>query len=106
REVVLIGGEAYLHPGFLEIVAALRAAGIRPEMTTGGRSLTEKLAFQMGAAGMYSVSVSIDGLEPTHDLMRASPGSFASAIGALRSLRKAGLRTSANTNVNRLNNGD
>ncbi len=39
-EVVLIGGEAYLHPGFLEITAALRAAGIRPTMTTGGRGIT------------------------------------------------------------------
>jgi len=28
KEVVLIGGEAYLHPGFLEILAALRTAGI------------------------------------------------------------------------------
>ncbi len=26
EEVVLIGGEAYLHPGFLEIIAALKAA--------------------------------------------------------------------------------
>ena len=36
-EVVLIGGEAYLHEGFLEIIRAMRGAGIRPTMTTGGR---------------------------------------------------------------------
>jgi radical SAM protein with 4Fe4S-binding SPASM domain len=106
REVVLIGGEAYLHPGFLEIIAALAAAGIRPTMTTGGRQLDGDMARGMSAAGLYLVSVSIDGLEATHDLQRAAPGSFRSATAALGHLRAAGIRTAANTNVNRLNRGD
>src|SRR3954465_7925481 len=99
REVVLIGGEAYLHPGFLDIVAALappplpgsrapapaRArAGARPTMTTGGRGVTPALAADMKAAGLYAASVSIDGLERTHDLMRARPGSLASATAPPR----------------------
>jgi radical SAM protein with 4Fe4S-binding SPASM domain len=105
-EVVLIGGEAYLHPGFFDIIRALRARGIRPTMTTGGRSLTAELVSQMRDAGLHTVSVSVDGLEVTHDLMRASKGSFASATNALRLLRAAGLRTAANTNFNRLNMGD
>jgi radical SAM protein with 4Fe4S-binding SPASM domain len=106
REVVLIGGEAYLHPGFLEIVAALAQAGVRASLTTGGRGITPALAASMKAAGLHAASVSIDGLEPTHDLMRACRGSFASATAALRHLRGAGLLTAANTNVNRLNAGD
>lgn len=106
REVVLIGGEAYLHPGFLSIVSALRDAGIRPTMTTGGRGIDRALAAEMARAGLHSVSVSVDGLEPTHDLMRAARGSFRSATAALRALREAGLLTAANTNVNRLNRGD
>ncbi|WP_239470536.1 radical SAM/SPASM domain-containing protein [Archangium violaceum] len=106
REVVLIGGEAYLHPGFLDIVRALKEAGIRPGMTTGGRGITEALARQVADAGLYAASVSIDGLEPTHDLMRAAPGSFASATGALRFLGAAGVRVAANTNLNRLNQAD
>src|SRR6478609_3404967 len=44
REVVLIGGEAYLHPGFLRIVRALLDAGVRPSLTTGGRGVTAALA--------------------------------------------------------------
>src|SRR5439155_23562850 len=51
-------------------------------------------------------SVSIDGLEPTHDLMRAARGSFQSASAALRSLAASRIATAANTNVNRLNLGD
>ena len=106
REVVLIGGEAYLHEGFLQIISALKANGIRPGMTTGGRGITRSLAFAMAGAGLYGCSVSLDGTEPTHDLMRAAPGSFKSATQALRFMREAGIRTAANTNVNRLNAGD
>ncbi len=105
-EVVLIGGEAYLHPGFLSIISALRAAKIRPTMTTGGRGITAALATQMAQAGIASVSVSVDGLEKTHDLMRAVRGSFDSATEALRTLSRAGITITANTNVNRLNRGD
>jgi radical SAM protein with 4Fe4S-binding SPASM domain len=105
-ECALIGGEAYLHAGFLDVVRELKRLGVRPTMTTGGRGVGEALAQQMAAAGLYSVSVSLDGLEPTHDLMRASRGSFAAATAALGHLKAAGVRISANTNFNRLNEAD
>jgi MoaA/NifB/PqqE/SkfB family radical SAM enzyme len=60
----------------------------------------------MKAAGLYSASVSIDGLERTHDLMRACRGSFASATAALGHLRAAGVLTASNFNINRLNAAD
>jgi hypothetical protein len=97
--------KAYLHPGVLEVVHALRAAGIRPGLTTGGRGITEALARDLAQAGLHTVSVSLDGLEATHDLMRASPGSFVVATAALRHLKAAGLRIASNLNLNRLNRG-
>ena len=106
KEVVLIGGEAYLHAGFLDIIAALKAAGIRPTMTTGGRRLDAAMATKMASAGLYLASVSIDGLRPNHDLQRATPGGFDAAVAALGHLRRAGIRTAANTNINRLNRDD
>lgn len=106
EEVVLIGGEAYLHPGYLDIVAALTKADIRATMTTGGRGVDRALAEAAKNAGLQSASVSIDGLEKTHDLMRAARGSFRSATAALGHLRDAGVDITANTNVNRLNRGD
>lgn len=106
REVVLIGGEAYLHPGFLAIIRALKAAGIRPEMTTGGRGITRELADAMAEAGLYSASVSVDGLETAHDLIRKAAGSHRSAVAALGHLRAAGLKIGANTNINRVNAPD
>lgn len=106
KDVVLIGGEAYLHDGFLEIVRALKAVGIRPMMTTGGVGVTPKLARDMAEAGIVQVSVSVDGLETAHDLIRGSKGSFQAAIRALRVMHEAGIPIAANTNLNRVNRDD
>ena len=106
REVVLIGGEAYLHEGFLEIAAKLRDLGVQVVMTTGGRGIDETLARKLADAGIGRVSVSLDGVGETHDLMRNLRGSFESGLRALRHLRAAGVKVSSNTNVNRLNRGD
>jgi radical SAM protein with 4Fe4S-binding SPASM domain len=103
REVVLIGGEAYLHEGFLDIVRKLKAAGIRPTMTTGGKGITRELARAMKAAGVHAVSVSVDGLAREHNLIRQSSRSFDGAMAALASLKAAGITIAANTNVNRVN---
>ncbi len=106
REVVLIGGEAYLHDGFLDIVRALKAAGIRPTMTTGGKGITAELARAMKDAGVHAVSVSVDGLERNHNAIRQSNKSFAGTVDALKNLKAAGINTAANTNVNRQNKDD
>jgi radical SAM protein with 4Fe4S-binding SPASM domain len=103
EEVALIGGEAYLHPAFLDVLAAIRDAGMRPTMVTGGRGVTAELARAVAERGLYSVSVSVDGLRETHDLMRAARGSFDSANAALGHFAAAGVTITANTNVNRLN---
>jgi radical SAM protein with 4Fe4S-binding SPASM domain len=103
REVVLIGGEAYLHDGFLDIVRKLKARGIRATMTTGGKGITAALAREMKAAGVHAVSVSVDGLAHEHNLIRQSPRSFEGAIAALGHLRAAGITIAANTNINRVN---
>ena len=106
REVVLIGGEAYLHPGFLEIIAKLAERDAAPVMTTGGRGITRELAIAMKNAGLTRASVSIDGLEHAHDMMRAARGSFESATAALTHMREVGIRINANTNLNRWNQHD
>ncbi len=106
REVVLIGGEAYLHPDFLEIIKALDQAGMTVVMTTGGYGIDQRLAEQMSEAGLKRCSVSIDGIDNTHDLMRAKKGSFQQAVKALGYLRHAGIDISVNSNFNRFNERD
>ncbi len=101
-ELTLIGGEAYLRDDFLEIVRAARAAGIIPTITTGGRGLTPELARAAKAAGLAGASVSVDGLEATHDALRGVRGSFDSALAAIASFAAAGVPVSANTQIGRV----
>ena len=106
KEVVLIGGEAYLHSGFLEIVSALAAQGITPVMTSGGMGIDAERAQAMAQAGIKRVSISVDGLEGTHNHIRKRPDSFQQAMRAIQAIHKAGMDASANTHFNRLNQGD
>src|SRR6476659_4102947 len=75
-EVTVIGGEAYLRDDWTDIVRAIRAHGMSATMTPGGRGITEERAKVAREAGLQSASVSIDGLEATHDRLRGVPGSF------------------------------
>jgi radical SAM protein with 4Fe4S-binding SPASM domain len=101
REVTVIGGEAYLREDWTEIVRAVRAHGMTCTMTTGGRGLDIERARAAKEAGLQSVSVSVDGLEATHDALRAVQGSYRSAFGAIQNLTAAGIPVSANTQIGR-----
>lgn len=103
QEVTFIGGEAYLHPDWLAIVKATADAGINATLTTGGRALDADMARRAADAGMTSVSVSVDGLESTHDTLRAVNGSWRAALGSLDHIREAGMQPFANTQFNQLN---
>jgi radical SAM protein with 4Fe4S-binding SPASM domain len=102
QEVALIGGEAYLHPGWTEVIAEIRRCGMQSTLVTGGRGMTPERAREAANAGVQSVAVSIDGVEETHDRLRALPGSHAAAVAALRNCREGGLQIAVNTQVNRL----
>lgn len=103
KEVVFIGGEAYLYPQWLDVVRATADTGIYCAMTTGARNVSPELAKRAAAAGLKRVSVSVDGLEATHDRLRAVSGSWKRCLEALRNIKDAGMAPSANTQFNRLN---
>ena len=99
RDVTLIGGEAYLREDWLDIAAVLIERGVDTSVTTGGRGIDEAKAQAMAKVGISTVSVSVDGLESTHDHLRAVRGSHAAALGALSTLRDAGIPVSVNTQI-------
>jgi radical SAM protein with 4Fe4S-binding SPASM domain len=101
-EVTLIGGEAYLRDDWTEIVREIRKLGMSCTMTSGGRGITREKAQAAKAAGIESVSISIDGNEATHDRLRGVKGSYRSAFQAMDFLREAGVKVSTNTQINRL----
>ncbi|MBD2165327.1 nif11-class peptide radical SAM maturase 3 [Calothrix membranacea FACHB-236] len=102
KEVTLIGGEAFLRPDWLEIAKAITEAGMLCGMTTGGYGISLETAQKMKAAGIRTVSVSIDGLEATHDRLRGRKGSWKYAFKTMSHLRAAGIAFGCNTQINRL----
>ena len=105
-EVTLIGGEAYLRDDVLPVIRRIRERGMKSTMTTGGLTLTRARVDALVEAGIELVSVSIDGLEATHDLLRGTPGGWRRAFDALRYVREAGVRIAANTQINRRSMGE
>ncbi|NJL80351.1 MAG: nif11-class peptide radical SAM maturase 3 [Richelia sp. RM2_1_2] len=101
-EVTLIGGEAFLRPDWLEIAKAITDAGMLCGMTTGGFGITIDTARRMKEAGISVVSVSVDGLEATHDKLRGKPGSWQWAFKTMSHLKEAGIPFGCNTQINRL----
>lgn len=99
-EVVLIGGEAYLRDDFLLVIRRCRERGMGVTMTTGGWGLTRERCEAAKEAGLWGVSISIDGLEADHDRVRNKKGSWRRAFEALRHAKAAGLRVASNTQLN------
>ncbi|MEZ4337564.1 MAG: radical SAM protein [Sandaracinaceae bacterium] len=102
REVTLIGGEAYLRDDWDMIAAAITSRGMVCGMTTGARGLDAERVARAEAAGLRSISVSIDGLERTHDTLRGARGSFRAVAAAAERVARSSMALSANTQINRL----
>lgn len=101
-EVTLIGGEAFLRRDWLVIAAAIVRAGMTCTVTTGGYRLSAATAGAMREAGIRQCSVSVDGMNATHDRLRGRVGSFRSCLATFEHLRAAGVAITCNTQVNRL----
>ncbi|MGL5874039.1 MAG: nif11-class peptide radical SAM maturase 3 [Xenococcaceae cyanobacterium] len=102
KEVTLIGGEAFMRPDWLEIASAIDRAGMLCSMTTGGFGLSLDTVRRMRDAGIRMVSVSVDGLEATHDRLRGKKGSWQSGARTMRYLKEVGIPFGCNTQINRL----
>ena len=101
-EVTLIGGEAFLRRDWLTIAAEITRRGMGCTVTTGGYRMSAAMARGLRAAGVEQCSVSVDGLERTHDRLRGRDGSWRSCFVTIGRLRDAGVAATANTQVNRL----
>lgn len=108
ERLVLSGGEATLHPGFLQAVAAGRAAGYRwVQVISNGRMFAyEKFTREATEAGLDEATVSVHGHTPElHDELAGAKGAFAQAIRGIRNLQAAGRVVSVDVVVCRPNVG-
>ena len=102
REVTVIGGEAYLRKDWVDLIARIRDQGMDATMTTGGKNLTEERVKAAADAGLQGVSVSIDGVEATHDKIRGVHGSHRAALESIERLKRHGITVGCNTQINAL----
>ena len=104
----ITGGEPLLRRDFFEIMEYARDRGFRWGMTSNGTLITPQVAQRLYAAGMRTISVSVDGLRKSHEWFRQSPGSFDTALAGIRALIDAadGKHVQVTTCVNRRNLGE
>jgi AdoMet-dependent heme synthase len=100
---VLTGGDPLKRPDMVEIVSEGTRLGLRVGMTPSGTPLmTPEVIFQLKAAGLARLAVSLDGsTAAVHDAFRGVRGSWAWTIRMLAAAREAGLTTQVNTTVTR-----
>lgn len=85
------GGEPLVRKDLCEVMEyATNELGFHWGMTTNGILLTEENIEKLRKANMETVSVSIDGLEETHNKFRGVPNSYSIIINNIKNLKKAG----------------
>jgi MoaA/NifB/PqqE/SkfB family radical SAM enzyme len=96
RKVHFSGGEATLLPELPDLVRQAAGLGMRVSLTTNATLLTGESAEALVSAGLRSVSVSLDGPEPSvHDGLRGVKGAFKLTGAGIRHLTRARKRLKA-----------
>ncbi len=101
--ICLTGGEPMLHPDFFAIAERIRDMGFAWGMTTNATLVDDEAARRLRQAGMATVSVSLDGMEETHDRLRQRRGAWRSALRGIRALQNAGFSPQVTTVLHRDN---
>jgi MoaA/NifB/PqqE/SkfB family radical SAM enzyme len=106
--LVLSGGEATIHPGFLDFVRYGKQVGYRHVQTiTNGRMFAYRgFARRAVEAGLDEVTFSMHGHTPAlQDELTGVPGSFAQTVAGIRNVVATGIVVSGDVVLNRRNVG-
>jgi MoaA/NifB/PqqE/SkfB family radical SAM enzyme len=82
------GGEPFIKPGFLDLLAWCGQNGIHAGVTTNGSALTRKNAKKVVDAKPLNVNVSVDAPGELHDHLRGYKGLFAKLSDGIKYLRE------------------
>jgi len=84
--VALAGGEPLCYPQLFDLAGEITKLEFPWGMVTNGYAWTEETIAAAKAAGMASITVSLDGLEDDHNWLRGKPDSFSKAVETVRIL--------------------
>ena len=104
--ICLTGGEPLMHPAFGRIAEAIRDLGFSCGMTTNGTLIDSNMARQLRRWRVDSITLSLDGLEESHNRFRGGSGgvnSYQKTVEAIHALHGAGLPVQVTTVVHRQN---
>ena len=86
----ITGGEPLLRKEFFDIMGAAHELGFSWGMTSNATLIDDSVAKDLKKVGIGTISVSIDGLEQTHDEFRRTPGGYKKAMEGIESLLRCG----------------
>lgn len=95
RTLVITGGEPFVHPRIWDVIELARNLDLGVNITTNGVLLRRDLG-RLARSRVNSLSISLDGLGPTHDRLRGVPGCFDDVILSLDALQS---QTTINLNI-------
>jgi MoaA/NifB/PqqE/SkfB family radical SAM enzyme len=99
---VFVGGEPLLHPDIYDLIAHVDQDEAIPMIFTNGHRLTEDGVKRLADAGLYSLNVSIDDVDPeVHDAGRGIKDLHKKAAEGVRRCLDAGLLTGISSYANR-----
>lgn len=87
--IVITGGEPLVRTDLEKAGRMLYDRELPWGIVTNGLLLSQDRLGKLRGAGIHNLTVSLDGLQDTHNWMRRHPDSFAKALGAIRMVAKA-----------------
>ena len=84
--IIFTGGEPLMRNDLEAVGLALYRRGYPWSMVTNGLYLTPRRLQSLLAAGLHTMTISLDGFEPEHNWMRGHPESFDKAVRAIKLL--------------------
>ena len=82
--VILTGGEPLMRPDIAEAGEEILKRGFGWGIVSNGWFYDDAMHCRLMAAGMRVLTISLDGLEASHDWLRGVPGSFKHAVNAIK----------------------
>ena len=105
--LILSGGEPLLRSDIYELIRYGTSKGFRMGLGSNGSLLDMTVAKKLKAAGVKTVSISLDSCIPEkHDDFRCVNGSWQKAIDAIKALKQNGVLVQVNTTVTQQNHSE